>query len=185
MSTEAVHPLRDVGRRSGTFLIVEAIVLLLLGGVAIFMPLLAGIATTIFLGWLLLLAGFVGLISTFGTRGVPGFVWSLLSALLALGAGILLIIAPARGLFSVTLVLIAFFFADGLMSILFSLSHRAQLVGRWEWILASGVITVALAVIILLGLPASAAWALGIIIGVDMVMAGSSLLAVGSTLRTL
>jgi uncharacterized membrane protein HdeD (DUF308 family) len=185
MSAEAVHPLRDVGRRSGTLLIVEAIVLLLLGGLAIFMPLLAGIATTIFLGWLLLLAGIVGLISTFGSRGLPGFVWSLISALLALGAGILLIAAPVRGLFSVTLVLIAFFLADGLMSVLFALSHRSQLVGRWSWMLASGLVTIALAVIILLGLPSSATWALGIIVGVDMVMAGSSLLAFGTALRAL
>jgi uncharacterized membrane protein HdeD (DUF308 family) len=182
---DAVHPLRDAGRRAGTFLTVEAIVLLLLGAVAIFMPLVAGIATTIFLGWLLLLGGVVGLISTFGSRGMPGFVWSLLSALLALFAGILLISSPVRGLFSVTLVLIAFFLADGLVTVLFAISHRAQLIGRWTWILTSGVVTIVLAIIILAGLPTSAAWALGIIIGVDMVMAGASLLAMGSTLRTL
>src|SRR5262249_17351463 len=129
MSTESVHPLRDAGRRAGTFLLVEAIVLLLLGGTAIFLPLVAGIAITVFLGWLLMLAGIVGLVSTIGSRGMPGFAWSLISALLAFGAGILLVGSPARGLFSITLVLVVFFLADGLMTILYAISHQGQLVG--------------------------------------------------------
>jgi uncharacterized membrane protein HdeD (DUF308 family) len=185
MSADSVHPLRDAGRRAGTFLLVEAIVLLLLGATAIFLPLVAGIAITVFLGWLLTLAGIVGLISTIASRGMPGFAWSLISALLALGAGVLLVASPARGLFSITLVLVAFFLADGVMTILYALSHQDQLGGRWSWMMASGVATVVLAALVLFGLPASAAWALGIVVGVDMVMAGSSLLALGSTLRTL
>ncbi len=185
MSASPDHPLRDAGRRAGTFLTVEAIVLLLLGGVAIFLPLVAGIITIVFLGWILMLAGIVGLVSTFGSRGMPGFAWSLISALLAFVAGILLVASPVRGLFSITLVLAVFFLADGVMTILYAVSHQGQLIGRWGWMMASGVATVILAVLVLLGLPASATWALGVIVGVDMVMAGSSLLALGSTLRTL
>jgi uncharacterized membrane protein HdeD (DUF308 family) len=172
------------GRHTGTFFIVEAVVLLVLGGIAIFLPLLAGIAITLFLGWVLLFAGLIGLISTFATRHMPGFFWSLVSALLALTAGAFLIVAPSRGLFSITLVLIAFFFADGLVSVLYALSHRRQLSGRWEWGLTSGLITILLAVVILSGLPASAAWALGLLVGLDMVLAGSSLLAMGLALNS-
>jgi uncharacterized membrane protein HdeD (DUF308 family) len=114
---------------------------------------------------------------------MSGFSWSLISAVLALAAGVLLIGWPGQGLVSVTLVLIVYFLADGLASVWFAVSHREALGRRWEWMLASGVVTLVLAIVILSGLPGSAAWALGLIVGIDMVMAGSSLLAIGASLR--
>jgi uncharacterized membrane protein HdeD (DUF308 family) len=175
--------LHQTARRASTFLVIEGIVLLVLGFLAIVLPMVAGIAVTIFLGWLLVMGGIVGLISTFGARPMPGFVWSLISAVLALAAGVLLIGWPGQGLVSVTLVLIVFFLADGLTSVWFAVSHRAALGSRWGWMLASGLVTLVLAIVILSGLPGSAAWALGLIVGIDMVMAGSSLVAIGTSLR--
>ena len=72
--------------------LIEGIVLVILGMAAIAIPLLASIAVTIFLGWLFLISGAVGLYLTFTTRDMPGFWWSLISAALALAAGIILII---------------------------------------------------------------------------------------------
>ena len=177
-------PLHQTAKRTSTFLVIEGVVLLILGFLAIVLPMIAGIAVTIFLGWLLVLGGTVGLISTFGARQMPGFAWSLISAVLALAAGVLLIGWPTQGLISVTLVLIAFFLADGLTSVLFAVSHRSALGSRWWWMLASGIVTLVLAIVILSGLPGTAAWALGLIVGIDMVMAGSSLLAIGASLRS-
>jgi uncharacterized membrane protein HdeD (DUF308 family) len=174
----------DVAHRSGMFFILEAAVLAVLGILAIFLPLLAGIAITVFLGWLLLLGGAIGTISAIATRDMPGFSWSILSALLALVAGAFLIAAPLRGLLSITLILSAFLFADGIVSALFAVSHRGELHGRWGWMLTSSLVTILLAVIIVVGLPRSATWALGLIVGIDMVMAGSALLAVGVAVRT-
>jgi uncharacterized membrane protein HdeD (DUF308 family) len=183
-TTGSSMPLQDTQRRAVTFFIIEAVVLYLLGAAAIFLPFLAGIAVTIFLGWLFLVGGVIGLISSFATRHMAGLPWSLISAFLAIAAGVLLVGWPARGLVSVTLVLIVFFTADGLTSVFLSVAHKSQFPQRWGWMLASGIVTLVLAGIIAFGLPGSAAWALGIIVGVDMVMAASALLALGLAVRS-
>src|SRR5262245_18013788 len=92
------------------FYLVEGIVLVLLGLAAVAVPALGTLAVTIFLGWLFLISGVVGLFTTFWTRGVPGFWWALISAVLGIVAGLLLIGSPIRGAISLTILLIVFFF---------------------------------------------------------------------------
>jgi uncharacterized membrane protein HdeD (DUF308 family) len=82
-----------------------------------------------------------------------------------------------RGVLSLTLVLIAFFVIEGIASIMFALDHKRELSGRWGWMLASGIIDLILATIILTGLPGSAAWAIGLLVGINMVFGGSALIA--------
>lgn len=89
----------------------------------------------------------------------------------------MLLIWPLNGVLSLTFVLIAFFVIEGVASIMFALDHRRELSGRWEWMLASGVVDLILAAIIFTGLPGSAAWALGLIVGVNMIFGGSALIA--------
>ena len=110
-------------------------------------------------------------------RSLPGFWWSLLSAILAILAGIVLLAWPLTGILSLTLVLIVFFVIEGIASIMYALEHRSG-TGRWGWMLASGVIDLILAAIIVAGLPESAAWAIGIIVGVNMLLGGVSLIAI-------
>jgi uncharacterized membrane protein HdeD (DUF308 family) len=125
----------------------EGIVLILLGLAAIIFPFIAGIVATVFLGWLFLIAGIVGLVSTFRGRQAPGFGWSLLSALVALIAGTVLLWNPLQslvtippGLVILTYVLIAYFIIDGILMIILAIAHRRELSGKWEWILVNGVI---------------------------------------------
>jgi uncharacterized membrane protein HdeD (DUF308 family) len=132
---------------------------------------------TIILGWIFLASGLVGWISTFAARGAPGFWWSLLSALLATAAGLALLVSPVRGAVSLTLLLIAFFVIEGVVSIMYALEHRQQLSGRWEWMLVSGLIDLGLAAIILAGFPGTASWALGVLVGVNMIFGGAALVA--------
>ncbi len=153
----------------------EAVLLTVLGIAAILLPALAGIAATIFFGWLFLVAGFAGLFFTTRARGAPGFGWSLLSALVAVAAGILLLWNPLRGLVTLTYVLVAFFIFDGVFIILLALEHRRELSRRWEWMLANGIIDLFLAGIVISGMPGTLVWALGLIIGIDMIFGGASL----------
>jgi uncharacterized membrane protein HdeD (DUF308 family) len=95
----------------------EGIILVILGLASVAVPALGTLAVTIFLGWLLLISGVVGLVTTFWTRGVPGFWWALISAILGIVVGLLLIGSPIRGAFSLTFLLIAFFFVEGIVSI--------------------------------------------------------------------
>jgi len=119
----------------------------------------------------------LGAISTFWMRQAPGFWWSLVSAILAIVVGIVLLLWPLTGVLSLTLVLIAFFVIEGVASIMFALEHKRELSGRWEWMLASGIIDLILAAIIIAGLPGTAAWAIGLLVGINMVFGGSALIA--------
>lgn len=159
--------------------IIEGIVLVVLGLLAVLLPPLATLGVTIFLGWLFLISGIMGLIATFWARQAPGFWWSLLSAVLGIAVGLILLVSPVSGAVSLTLVLIVFFAVEGVASIMYALNYRQQLSGRWGFMLFSGVIDLILAAIILIGLPGTAAWALGLLVGINMIFGGSALIAMG------
>jgi uncharacterized membrane protein HdeD (DUF308 family) len=161
----------------------EGIILLVLGAAAIVVPPLAGITATIILGWLFLIGGIVGLVSTFGARQAPGFAWSLLSALVAVIAGGVLLWNPLAGLVTLTYVLIAYFIVDGILIIILAITHRRALSGRWEWMLLNGIIDLVLAAVIISGLPGSVVWALGLLVGIDLVFGGASLIAMAMAAR--
>jgi uncharacterized membrane protein HdeD (DUF308 family) len=139
-------------------------------------------AGSILFGWIFLISGIFGLITTFRMRQAPGFVWSLISAVLGIAAGIVLLLWPLTGVLSLTFVLIAYFIIEGIASIMFALEHKIS--GRWGWMLVSGIIDLFLAVMILTGLPGSAAWALGLLVGINMVFGGSALIAMALHART-
>ena len=164
--------------------VIEGVVLLILGALAIIVPPLATLGVTIFLGWLLLISGVVGLVMTFMARGAPGFWWSLVSGVIGILAGLVLIAFPVSGALSLTLVLIAFFAVEGVASIMYAFEHRKQLTDRWGWILASGVVDLILAAIILAGFPGTALWALGLLVGINMIFGGASLVGLGLAARS-
>ena len=166
----------------GLFL-AEGIILVILGLIAIVIPPLATLATTILIGWLLVISGIAGLIMTFRGRHAPGFWWALVSAVIALVAGALLLWQPLVGVLSLTFVLIAFFLIDGVLSIFLAIEHRRELVGRWSWILVSGIVDLIIAGIIWAGLPGTAAWALGLLVGIDLVFGGAALIMVALAAR--
>lgn len=163
--------------------LIEGIVLLVLGAAAIALPPIAGLAVALVLGWLFLVGGIMSLIATFAARGAPGFGWALLSAIVALAAGIILIINPLAGLVTLTYVLIAFFVIDGVLNIVMAIAHRRELSGRWEWMLFGGIVDLILAAIIIAGLPGTIAWALGLLVGIDLLFGGAALIAMATTAR--
>jgi uncharacterized membrane protein HdeD (DUF308 family) len=157
--------------------LIEGIVLAVLGLAAIALPPLAGLATSIVLGWLFLVGGIVGLVATFNQRNAPGFWWALLSAAIAVLAGGVLLSNPVAGVATLTYVLIAFFLIDGIIIIVMAYEHRRELSGRWQWMMLGGVMDLLLAAIIIAGLPGTIAWALGLLVGIDLLFGGTSLIA--------
>jgi uncharacterized membrane protein HdeD (DUF308 family) len=166
----------------GLFL-AEGIILVILGLIAIVVPPIATLAFTIIIGWIFLVSGILGLITTFWARGAPGFWWSLISAIIAIAAGVVLLLWPISGSLSLTLLLIAFFVVEGIVSIMYAIEHRNQLSGRWAWMLVSGIIDLILAGIIFAGLPGTAVWALGLLVGINMVFGGAALIAMALAAR--
>lgn len=164
--------------------LVEGIILVLLGAAAIIVPVIATLAFTLLIGWLFLISGIVGLITTFWLRNAPGFWWSLVSGVIGIAAGIVLIRWPISGTVSLTLVLIAFFVVEGIATLMYAFEHRVQLSGRWGWMLASGIVDLILAGIIFAGLPETATWALGLLVGINLLFGGTAMIAMALAARS-
>ena len=154
----------------------EGIVLVVLGLIAVTVAPLATLTVTILFGWLFLVSGVLGLVTTFWMRQAPGFWWSLISAALGVLVGALLLAQPAQGALTLTYVLIAFFVIEGVASIMFALDHRRELSGRWGFMLVSGIVDLVLATMILAGLPSTAGWAIGLLVGINLVFGGTALI---------
>ena len=163
-----------VRRHRGLFLF-EGILLLVLGLIALFVPALASFAATLFFGWILLVSGIVGLFTTLRARQLPGFWWSLLSAVIGIVAGVLILGWPLQGVFSLTSVLIAFLLVEGGVTVFYALEHRTSS-RRWGYMLASGIIDLVLGLLLFAGLPGTALWALGLLNGINMIMGGWALI---------
>ena len=163
--------------------LVEGVVLIVLGMAAIIVPVIATLAFTLVIGWLFLISGVVGLTTTFWMRNAPGFWWALVSAAIAIAAGIILLLWPISGTVSLTLVLIAFFFVEGVATLMYAIQHRAQLSHRWGWMAASGVVDLILAGIIFAGLPETVTWALGLLVGINMLFGGTAMIGMALAAR--
>jgi len=90
---------------------------------------------------------------------------------------------PAQGVATLTYVLIAFFLVDGILIVVMALEHRRELSGRWEWMMLGGVMDLVLAGIIIAGLPGTIAWALGLLVGIDLVFGGMTLIGMALSAR--
>ena len=163
--------------------LVEGILLVLLGLGAIVIPPLASLAVTIFLGWIFLVSGIAGLVLTFWARQMPGFWWSLISAVLAIGTGIILLLRPVQGTLTLTIVVGAYFLAEGVATIMYALEHRRELSGRWSWMLVAGLMDIVISFFIIAGLPGSALWAIGLLVGINLLIGGTALVGMALAAR--
>jgi uncharacterized membrane protein HdeD (DUF308 family) len=161
----------------------EGILLAILGIAALILPPYAGLAITIFLGWMFLISGIGGLVITFWARNMPGFWWSLISAALAVLAGMILLARPVQGVLTLTIVLGAYFLAEGVATIMYALEHRRELSGRWSWLLISGLVDIAISFMVIAGLPSSADWAVGVLVGINLLFGGATLIGMALAAR--
>ena len=161
----------------------EGILLAVLGLAAMIVPPLASLAVTIFLGWMFLISGIGGLIVTFWARHMPGFWWSLISATLAVLAGMILLARPIQGVLTLTIVVGAYFLAEGVATIMYALEHRRELSERWSWLVIAGVVDIVIAFLVIAGLPGSAEWAIGLLVGINLLFGGTTLIGMALAAR--
>ena len=163
--------------------LIEGIVLLVLGSAAIVVPAVATVAVEILIGWLVLVSGIIGLAMTLRVRGTPGFGWSMVSAIVGIVAGIVLLAWPLSGALSLTVILSVFLAMEGIASIMYALEHRREHSPRWSFMLVSGIVDLILAGMIFAGLPATAAWAIGLLVGINLIFGGVALIAMALRAR--
>jgi uncharacterized membrane protein HdeD (DUF308 family) len=157
--------------------------MLILGCLAVAEPVIASVAVDIYIGWLFMFSGVLGLVAMFSARDASAFLWMLLTSALSLAVGIMLIWKPAEGTVSLTLVLTAFFIAEGAFQIAASLSYRDIVPESWGWLLASGISDLVLAGLIIFYWPASASWTLGLIVGINLITTGLAIVMTAIDVR--
>jgi uncharacterized membrane protein HdeD (DUF308 family) len=114
---------------------------------------------------------------------MPGFWWGLVSAALALVAGLVLLAQPVQGTLTLTIVVGVYFLAEGVASIMYALEHRRELSERWSWMLFAGILDIVIAGLIIAGLPGSALWAVGLLVGINLLFGGASLIGMALAAR--
>ena len=150
----------------------QGVVMIILGVLAVCAPVAATLAVDIYVGWLLLISGLIGLIAIVSTHHVNAFLWSLVTAALSVVIGVLLILKPIEGAVSLTVVLTAFFIAEGVFQTAVALASRQVMAGTWGWMLMSGIADLVLAAVIIAGWPGTAIWALGLLVGINLLTSG-------------
>lgn len=155
----------------------------LIGLFAIVFPFATGISITLGLGALLVLGGIIHAAHAFTVRGWSGSLWQLSLAIVSVGAGLLLLVNPVVALASLTLLLVAYLFVDGVAE-LWMATRMADRSGRAA-VAVSGVLSLLLAGLLWAGFPASAAWAIGLLVGISLLTTGISMGVVAAANRSL
>ncbi len=146
------------------------ILLIVLGTLGIVFPFLTTIAAKIFLGWLFLIGGMVQIVHAFSTRGWSEFFLDLLMGVLFLIGGGWLAFFPLTGIITLTIFLAAMFVVQGIIEIAMALRMRPH--EGWIWMLLAGIVALAAGLLILAQLPSSATWAIGLLVGINLIMTG-------------
>lgn len=169
-------------RNSWGWFMTLGILLILLGAVCIIADVTATFATVLVFGWFLLISGIVALVHAFRVNSWNGFFLYLLSALFRGFTGYVMIRYPLAGALALTFVLASFFIVGGTFRAAGAASLRLP---GWGWAVFSGVVSLALGVVLLAQLPVSSVWFIGFAVGIDMILEGASLIGVATGLRAL
>ncbi|MDT8408121.1 MAG: HdeD family acid-resistance protein [Wenzhouxiangellaceae bacterium] len=171
------------GGQGAGWLIGIGVVSILLGAVALVFPWWASLGIELAVGIFLVVVGALELVRVFSNRPESGSGWNVLFGLLAVAAGLLLLFYPLQGVITLTLVLTFFFLIGGTLKTVSAFYVKPA--PGWGWMLASGLVSLVLGVIVLIALPGSAFWIFGILFGIDLIFFGAAQTAFGLGLRRL
>lgn len=168
-------------RQGRKWLLVSGWLAVIAGTIAIIVPAVASVTVAIFIGWMLLFGAVFLLVDAFAVRDVWRMLLRLLLAFLAGAAGLALLLAPLRGTYTLTVLLVLWFAVTGVMRIAVAIAERGTPGAGWMG--ANGVITLLLGVLIGANLPESSDWAIGLLVGIDFLFYGFGAIAAASALK--
>ena len=172
----------ELRRASGWYIALGAV--LILGGVyAVLRPLAAGYVVTVVVGWLLIFGGGMYLFTSFLARGAGGFFWRLLLSVLYVVAGVIMLMNPFEGLGALTVVLALVIGVGGVFRLF--LGTALSGIPGVGLLIFSGIVSIALAILIFVKWPESSEVVLGVIVGIDFIFAGMSILSLAIEARRL
>ena len=151
-----------------------AVIMILLGILAVILPLATGIAVSVIVSWLIVVAGLAYLASAFAGRNAGAFLWRMLIGLVYLLGGAYLGLHPHLALESLTIVMAVIFAIEGVLELVTFFQFRGFFGSGW--VLFDAIFTLALAVLVGLPWPSSSNWAIGLILGVNLIITGVTVL---------
>jgi uncharacterized membrane protein HdeD (DUF308 family) len=161
--------------RSWKGLLAVGVLAILTGCFAIFVPAVASVGTAIFIGWVLIFVGAFLVAAAFTAHSLGTVLWRLFWALLTVLVGFWLVIEPDNGTLTLTLVLGLYFLVMGATRLAIAFAGRGQpnagLLGL------NGIVSLLIGILVLVELPSSADWAIGLLVGIDLIFAGWTLAA--------
>ena len=160
------------------------IVLIIIGIVSIALPRFATLAVELLLAWMLIFAGAAGLLVGWQGRNFLGWWHTGVTFLLTLILGIVFLVYPFSGIATMTIFVVGLFTLQGIASIFLATRLRKSGVDNWFWMVLSGLSSLLVAVLILGGWPGTAAWAIGLLIGFNLLTTGIGLISVASKKHT-
>jgi uncharacterized membrane protein HdeD (DUF308 family) len=162
----------EVGRHGSTLSILWGALLILLGVMAIGSPLLAAVAVSAVISWLILFAGVVHILLAFHAHGAGSAIWRVLVGLAYLVFGAYMIVHPLLSVASLTLVLAGLFVIEGVLNV--ALYFKMRPLQGSGWVLIDGIITLLLGGMIYMQWPSSSLWAIGVLVGVSLMVSGAT-----------
>ena len=159
------------------------IVFIFLGSLAIIFPLVTTIAAKVFIGWLFIVSSAFQISQSFSIREWAGFLWNLLIGVMYLVVGFWLAFDPFAGIIGLTVLLAITFIAHGTMEAAMANDLRPN--DGWGWMMFSGMIGVLAGILIISGLPSTAVWAVGLMVGINMISSGFAFFTLGSAAKAL
>ncbi len=177
------EPARETVERNWKWIVASGVLAIVLGSVAILVPPIASVTTSILIGWLLIFAAAFVSASAFQERRFWPILVRILLAALYLVAGVFLLVAPLTGTITLTFVLVAWLWVDGAFRIVGAIMQR-DAPGR-GWLTAGGVLSILLGILVWVDFPSSAAWAIGLLVGINLLFWGINLIVLGFAGREL
>lgn len=171
----------DEAKKNSGLLIFLGIITVIFGVVAVGSPLITGVAVAVFVGFLLLASGVARTIHALKSKQWGTGFWGLAIGVLGVAAGLLMIFRPLVGLVTMTMLLAIYFLVDGISEII--AAFRIKPDQGWSWVLFNGIIAVLLGFMIWRQWPVSGAWAIGLLVGIHILMTGWSMIILGSGAR--
>ena len=165
--------MRRTVKRYSLWYLVQGGLMILAGILALVYPAISSVAVVFFIGWLLIFSGIFQGISLIGARHVPHFWLQLISVALFIVVGALFLRNPGESLLTLTLLLIVFFLIEGISKVIFALTIRPF--PNWGWVLVSGIVGILLAFYLWASIPVSAAWLLGVLLGIELICEGAAI----------
>ncbi len=165
--------MRETVKRYSLWYLIQGILMILAGVLALVYPFIASVAIVFLLGWILIVSGIFQGIGLIGARHVPHFWLQLISVVLSIIVGILLLRNPGAGILLFSMLLIVYFLIEGFAKVIFALTIRPF--PNWGWVLASGLIGIFLGFYLWANLAVIAPWVLGLLLGIQLICEGAAI----------